>query len=162
LDEADLDELDLNAALQCTVDVLRHEIDDRHIVLTTDFAPLPKVLCRPGKVHQVFHNLLLNAIQASETGGAIQLGTAADGDAAVVQVQDHGSGIDPTHLSRIFEPFFTTRPVGRGTGLGLAICYGIIADHGGSIEVDSQVGKGSTFSVRIPFCPPMAGEPEVA
>jgi signal transduction histidine kinase len=160
LDEADLDELDLNAALQCTVDVLRHEIDDKQITLTTDFAPLPRVLCRPGKIHQVFHNLLLNAIQASQTGGVIQVRTSTDDNVAVVQVQDHGCGIDPTHLSRIFEPFFTTQPVGRGTGLGLAICYGIIADHGGSIEVDSQVGEGTTFRVRIPFCPPLAHDLE--
>jgi two-component system NtrC family sensor kinase len=109
------------------------------------------VVCRPGKIHQVFHNLLLNAIQASQPGGIIELRTAIDRDRALVEVQDHGSGIAPEHLPRLFEPFFTTKAVGRGAGLGLAICYGIIRDHGGAIEVDSQLGRGSTFRVRLPF-----------
>ena len=117
----------------------------------TDFGQLPPVVCRPGKIHQVFHNLLLNAIQASQPGGIIELRTATDRDQALVEVQDHGSGIAPEHLPRLFEPFFTTKAVGRGAGLGLAICYGIVRDHGGAIEVDSQLGRGSTFRVRLPL-----------
>jgi signal transduction histidine kinase len=156
LDEAELDGLDLNVALQCTAEVLRHEIEAKQITLKTGLGELPLVVCRPGKVNQVFHNLLLNAIQASEVGGVIELRTAAQQDEAIVEVQDHGCGIDGTNLSRIFEPFFTTRAVGRGTGLGLAICYGVVCDHGGSIEVDSEVGHGSTFRVKLPFRPPQA------
>ena len=151
LDEAELDELDLNAALASTVEVLRHEIEEKQISLRTCFGELPQVVCHPGKINQVFHILLLNAIQASESKGTIELRTAASGNEALVDVQDQGCGIDATHLPRIFEPFFTTKPVGRGTGLGLSICYGIISDHGGSIEVDSQVGRGSTFRVRLPL-----------
>lgn len=154
LDEAELDSLDLNEALQCTVQVLRHDIEGRQIRLKTKLGELPPVVCRPGKINQVFHSLLINAIQASESEGVIELRTFADQDEAVVEVQDHGCGIDATNLSRIFEPFFTTRPVGRGTGLGLAICYGIVCNHGGSIQVDSQLGHGSTFRVRLPFRPP--------
>ncbi len=154
LDEAELDGLDLDVALECTVEVLRREIDAKQISINTCFDPIPQVVCRPGKIHQLFHNLLLNAIQASEPGGTIELRTAADGDVAVIDVQDCGCGIDATNQSRIYEPFFTTKPVGTGTGLGLAICYGIVTDHGGSIEVESQVGRGSTFRVRIPFHPP--------
>jgi signal transduction histidine kinase len=156
LDEAELDSLDLNAALQCTVEVLRHEFEAKQISLKTSLGQLSPVVCRPGKINQVFHSLLLNAVQASESEGTIELRTTADQNDAVVEVQDYGCGIDATNLKRIFEPFFTTRPVGRGTGLGLAICYGIVANHGGSIEVDSQVGHGSTFRVRLPFCPPQA------
>jgi signal transduction histidine kinase len=104
----------------------------------------------------VFHNLLLNAIQASRTQGTVELRTGAGSDQAVVEVQDHGCGIDATNLPRIFEPFYTTRPVGRGTGLGLAICYGIVSNHGGSIEADSQLGEGSTFRVMLPYRPPQA------
>ena len=156
LDEAELDSLDLNVALQCTVEVLRHEIEAKQITLKTRFGELPPVVCRPGKVNQVFHSLLLNAIQASESGGTICLRTTARQDEAVVEIQDHGCGIDATNLSRIFEPFFTTRPVGRGAGLGLAICYGIVGNHGGSIEADSQIGQGSTFRVKLPFRPPQA------
>jgi signal transduction histidine kinase len=149
-----LDELDLNAALASTVDILRHDIEEKQISLRTCFGELPQVVCHPSKINQVFHSLLLNAIQASQSKGTIELRTAANRDEVLVDVQDQGVGIDPTHLPRIFDPFFTTRPVGCGTGLGLAICYGIISDHGGSIEVDSEIGRGSTFSVRLPFRPP--------
>jgi signal transduction histidine kinase len=151
LDAAELDELDLNAALASTLEILAHDVQEKQLAVRTDFAQLPPVVCRPGKIHQVFHNLLLNAIQASQPGGIIELRTAIDRDRALVEVQDHGSGIAPEHLPRLFEPFFTTKAVGRGAGLGLAICYGIIRDHGGAIEVDSQLGRGSTFRVRLPF-----------
>ncbi|NLF73089.1 MAG: response regulator [Candidatus Anammoximicrobium sp.] len=151
LDAAELDELDLNAALTSTLDMLRRELDEQQISLSTHFAPLPPVVCRPSKIHQVFLNLLLNAIQASDPQGRIEVRTAAELDHAVVEVRDHGCGIDPAHLPRVFEPFFTTKAVGRGAGLGLSICYGIIRDHGGSIDVDSQLGRGSTFRVRLPF-----------
>jgi signal transduction histidine kinase len=154
LDEAELDELDVNAALNSTVDVLRRELQEKQISLETSFAELPQMACHPGKINQVFQNLLLNSIQASETEGTITLRTTADDNEVVVEIQDHGCGIDEATLPRIFEPFFTTKPVGRGTGLGLAICYGIISDHGGSIEVESEVHQGSTFRVRIPLHPP--------
>jgi two-component system, NtrC family, sensor kinase len=151
LDAAELDELDLNAALASTLEILAHDVQERQLAVRTDFAQLPPVVCRPGKIHQVFHNLLLNAIQASQPGGIIELRTATDRDRALVEVQDHGSGIAPEHLPRLFEPFFTTKAVGRGAGLGLAICYGIIRDHGGAIEVESQLGRGSMFRVRLPL-----------
>jgi two-component system, NtrC family, sensor kinase len=151
LDAAELDELDLNAALASTLEILAHDVQERQLAVRTDFAQLPPVVCRPGKIHQVFHNLLLNAIQASQPGGIIELRTATDRDRALVEVRDHGSGIAPEHLPRLFEPFFTTKAVGRGAGLGLAICYGIIRDHGGAIEVESQLGRGSMFRVRLPL-----------
>ncbi len=151
LDAAELDELDLNAALTSTLDVLRRDLDEKQISVSTHFEPLPPVVCRPGKIHQVFLNLLLNAVQASPAQGRIELRTAAVRDDAVVEVQDHGCGIDPAHLPRLFEPFFTTKAVGQGAGLGLSICYGIVRDHGGSIDVDSQLGRGSTFRVRLPY-----------
>lgn len=151
LDAAELDELDLNAALASTLEILARDVQEKQLAVQTDFGPIPPVVCRPGKIHQVFHNLLLNAIQASQPRGTIDLRTATDRDQALVEVQDHGCGIAPDHLPRLFEPFFTTKAVGCGAGLGLAICYGIIRDHGGTIEVDSQHGRGSTFRVRLPF-----------
>jgi signal transduction histidine kinase len=72
----------------------------------------------------------------------------------VIEVEDNGSGIRPEHRARLFEPFFTTKPVGQGTGLGLSVSFGIVRDHGGVIEVESEVGKGSTFRVRLPLAPP--------
>jgi signal transduction histidine kinase len=154
LDEAEFDQLDLNAALESTVEILQHELAEKQIRLEKCFQPLPPVDCRPGKIYQVLHSLLWNAIQASEPNRIIWLRTMAGGEAVVVEVEDQGCGIDAAHLSRIFEPFFTTKPVGHGAGLGLTISYGIVRDHGGSIEVKSELTRGSVFRVRLPVQPP--------
>jgi signal transduction histidine kinase len=93
----------------------------------------------------------LNALQASESGERVLVRTSVNHNQIVtVEVEDHGCGIDTNHLPRIFEPFFTTKPVGCGTGLGLAISYRIVRDHGGTIEVESEINQGSTFRVRLP------------
>ncbi|HVP70327.1 MAG TPA: ATP-binding protein, partial [Gemmatimonadaceae bacterium] len=97
--------------------------------------------------------LLLNAADAMQGAGAVLVRTARSGNEALLEVQDRGSGIAPQDIARLFEPFYTTKPPGRGTGLGLAICYGIVRDHGGRIEVESAVGRGSTFRVRLPLAP---------
>ncbi|HEY7428311.1 MAG TPA: response regulator [Gemmataceae bacterium] len=157
LDEADFKEADLNAALQSTLEIAGHEIKKSAIQLQTQFAELPPVLCHPGKINQVFLNVLLNAVQATAPGGAVEVRTRADETAATgvaIEVQDNGCGIKPEHLPHIFDPFFTTKPVGQGTGLGLSVSYGIIRDHGGSIEVESEVGRGTLFRIRLPLLPP--------
>lgn len=155
LDEAEWDDLDLNAALKSTVEVLAHEMEDSQVAAEFSLQEdLPPVTCRPAKINQVLYNLLQNAIQASEPGGRVFMRTLADhGEAAIVEVEDQGAGIDANNLPRIFEPFFTTKPVGRGTGLGLAISYGIVRDHGGTIDVESKINQGSKFRVRLPLCP---------
>jgi signal transduction histidine kinase len=158
LDNAELDELDLQAALASTLEVLAREIEGKQLTIQTAYGQIPPVLCQPSKIHQVFHNLLLNAIQASPPQGIIEVRTAVARDQALIDVQDHGGGIEPADLPRLFEPFFTTRAVGHGAGLGLAICYGIVRDHGGSIEVDTKLGQGSTFRVRLPLSPQPAQE----
>ena len=110
----------------------------------------PPVACHPGKINQVFLNILLNAIQASDREGLIEVRTRPEReDAVLVEIEDHGGGIAPEHLPRIFEPFFTTKPVGGGTGLGLSVSYGIVRDHGGTVEVESAIGRGSLFRVRL-------------
>ena len=153
LDNAELDELDVHAALASTLEVLAHEIEEKDLSVQTAYGQVPLLVCRPGKIHQVFHNLLRNAIQASSARGIIELRTTADRDQVRIDIQDHGCGIAPPHMRRLFEPFFTTKAVGHGAGLGLAICYGIVREHGGSIEVDSQPGQGSTFRLRLPLRP---------
>jgi signal transduction histidine kinase len=153
LDEAQIDELDLGAALQSAVNLLGPEIQRKQLTLATEFTATRRVLCHPAKINQVLHSLLLNAIQASHSGGPIALRTIAEGDAVVVEVEDHGCGIDRANLARIFEPFFTTKPVGEGTGLALAACYGIVRDHGGTIGVESEAGRGSLFRVCLPCQP---------
>jgi two-component system NtrC family sensor kinase len=151
LDEAEFKEADLNAALASAAEILRHEIQHREIRMETDFRPLPPLLCHPGKMNQVFLNLLANAVQACGQGGRVALRTRSEAGGVVVEVQDNGCGIRPEHRPRLFEPFFTTKPVGQGTGLGLSVSFGIVRDHGGVIEVDSEVGRGSTFRVRLPL-----------
>ncbi len=118
----------------------------------------PDVKASRGQLEQVLVNLLTNAAKATRPGAKgtilIRLGAGSPGMARL-EVVDHGTGIDPVNLSKIFDPFFTTRPPGerRGTGLGLSICHAIITDHGGTITVETEVGKGSTFRVELPAAP---------
>jgi signal transduction histidine kinase len=154
LDEAEFKEVDLNAALASTAEVLHHELSQRQVELRTDFEALPPVACHPGKINQVFLNVLRNAAQASAPGGIVEVRTLAQGEGVLIEVEDHGCGIQPEHLSRIFEPFFTTRPVGQGMGLGLSVSYGVVRYHGGTIEAESTPGRGSVFRIRLPLRPP--------
>jgi two-component system NtrC family sensor kinase len=121
-------------------------------------ASLPPVLSDPSQLQQVFLNLITNAIDAHDGKpyGSIRITTAVDPaeKLAIVKVADAGSGISPQNLNRIFDPFFTTKPVGKGTGLGLSICFSIIKRLGGNIAVQSEVGKGTEFTIGLPFLPP--------
>ena len=133
--------------------MLRHRLRgievERH-----DAGELPPICARGSELNQVWTNLIDNAVDAVGEGGHIRITTRAEGDEVAVEVADDGPGIPPEIQGRVFEPFFTTKPVGQGTGLGLAVSFGIIRDHGGVIEVDSAVGRGSTFRVRLPLQPP--------
>jgi signal transduction histidine kinase len=116
----------------------------------------PDVVATAGQITQVVVNLVTNAAKATPEGmrGAIviRIGVGKPGMARL-DVIDHGKGIEPAVLPRIFEPFFTTRGVGKGTGLGLSICHSIVTNHGGTLTVTSEVGKGSTFRVELPAAP---------
>ncbi len=114
---------------------------------------VPPIECAPRELEQVFLNLLVNAADAIGDTGTIRISTSVDGERARVDVADDGGGIAPANLARVFDPFFTTKPVGKGTGLGLAICYEIVQRHGGEIEVRSELGRGTVFSVRLPLAP---------
>jgi two-component system, NtrC family, sensor kinase len=154
LDQAEFKEVSINDAIRSTLEALRHESYKKAIRVETAFQELPPVTCHAGKLNQAFLNILLNAIQASEHDGRIEVRTRPDGEASVlVEIEDHGSGICPEDLPHIFEPFFTTKPVGTGTGLGLSVSYGVVRDQGGTIEVDSVVGRGSLFQIRLPRHP---------
>jgi signal transduction histidine kinase len=158
LDEADFQEADLNAAVRSTLEILGPEFTARQVRLQTHLGELPPVLCHPAKINQVFLNVVLNAVQACVPGGTVEVRTAARPEGVEVAIRDDGSGIAPEHVPRLFEPFFTTRPVGQGKGLGLAVSFGIIRDHGGSIDVESAPGKGSVFRIRLPLRPPLRKE----
>jgi PAS domain S-box-containing protein len=150
LDEADLHEVDLNDGIRSTANIIAGLAKKHQVKLELDLGRLPTVSCYPAKVNQVVMNLLSNAIQASPENTTVTVRTRANGDSVIIQVADQGTGIPPHIRDRIFDPFFTTKPPGEGTGLGLSISYGIIQDHGGRIDLESEVGKGTTFTVSIP------------
>ena len=124
----------------------------------------PDVMASASQMEQVVVNLVTNAAKATPPGKhgevTIRTSTGARG-MALLEVTDHGTGIDPAILGRIFEPFFTTRQVGegKGAGLGLAVCHAIVTAHGGTLTVTSEVGKGSTFRVELPAAPVEAQSP---
>lgn len=148
-DDSELQIADLNEELETALKIVSNELRHRCDVVT-NLGELPPYRCRPAQLNQVFTNLLINAGQAIHDRGEIRITTAANGDEIRIQIADTGEGIPPDHRSRLFDPFFTTKPAGSGTGLGLAVSYGIVQQHGGSIEVDSTPGAGSTFTVRLP------------
>ena len=161
LDESDLNEVDLNAGIQSTVNIVLGHAKKKQVRVELELQPLPSVTCYPAKINQVIMNLVSNAIDASHEGGTVCVRSSSDAAGVHILVEDHGSGIEPAVRERIFDPFFTTKPVGVGTGLGLSISYGIVSDHGGTIEVDSTLGHGSTFTVTLPRRPsarPVAAE----
>jgi two-component system NtrC family sensor kinase len=145
---------DLNEALEATVTVTRHQVSEI-ADLTMDLAALPPVTCNLADMNQVFLNLIVNAADAiEETGqrGAIAVTTAVDGDDVVVRISDTGGGIPDDVRAKIFDPFFTTKDVGRGSGQGLPLARGVVQEgHGGSLTLDTIVGQGTTFIVRLPI-----------
>jgi len=139
---------DINVEIIKALDLIRHQMKD--IKVTTIFQTLPMINCDPGQISQVIINMLTNSIQAITENGEITIETKMENDNVEILITDNGCGISEENLNRIFDPFFTTKKPGEGTGLGLSISYGIIKRHNGSINVKSQVGKGTTFTIKLP------------
>ncbi|MBI5472284.1 MAG: hypothetical protein HY961_08055, partial [Ignavibacteriae bacterium] len=118
-----------------------------------EFGDLPPVKCNVGEIKQVLVNLLVNAAHAIEGSGTITITTRSEGADVLIAIRDTGCGIPAENLKRIFDPFFTTKPVGRGTGLGLWISATIIDKHNGSLTVESTIGSGTEFTIRLPIDP---------
>jgi PAS domain S-box-containing protein len=152
---AEFTELDLNHVIEETLKLLEHQFRVSQVQLETSLdGNLPTILGNSGKLQQVFLNLFLNAKDAMAAGGTLSVSTIANGHVAV-DISDTGSGIALEHMQRIYDPFFTTKLTvsegqRRGTGLGLAVSYGIIQEHAGKIQVESQVGSGTTFHLEFP------------
>ncbi len=140
---------DLHEGLDSTLTLVHHELKNR-VTVVKEYGEIPPVRCHPNQINQVFMNLLVNAAQAIPDKGEIRLKTFREGDMVKVQISDSGVGIPLANLEKIFDPGFTTKGVGVGTGLGLSICFKIAEDHDGGIDVESEVGKGSTFTLRLP------------
>ncbi len=144
---------DINAILRDCVSLLENQALFLNIQMVKDFqADLPMLVIDPSQIERVFINIIVNAAEAMDGNGRLDLSTKYDSEAKFVELKfkDTGPGINEEDLDRIFDPFFTTKDVGHGTGLGLAISYGIVKGHKGTISVESEVGKGTTFTVRLP------------
>ena len=148
LDEAELQEADINSEIDLTLDLIRHETKNR-IQIIRNYGNLPPVKCYPNMLNQVFTNILINACQAIEGTGTIDITTFAQDDSITIKIKDSGAGIPKDQIDKIFTAGFTTKGVGVGTGLGLAICAKIIEKHEGKIIVNSEVGKGTCFTITI-------------
>ncbi|RKI18952.1 PAS domain S-box protein [Corallococcus sp. AB030] len=142
----------LNAVVDMAVGFCEHVVSQARVSVQREYASdVPPLAAVRANLVQVFVNLITNACHAMQPGGEVYLSTLQEGPEAVVRVRDTGTGIEQRNLSRIFEPFFTTKPEGRGTGLGLSICQGIVENHGGRLTVESTLGQGTTFTVRLPL-----------
>jgi two-component system NtrC family sensor kinase len=155
LDEDDLKQTDLNEGLESTM-IIANNLINAQIEVVKEYGDLPLVECYAGKLNQVFLNIISNAAYAIEKrfgtdpGGELKLQTFIDGENAIIKVTDNGIGMNDETMRKIFEPFFTTKDVGEGTGLGMSIAYNTIKKHHGQLLVQSELGKGSEFTIKIP------------
>ncbi|HEX3758592.1 MAG TPA: ATP-binding protein [Kofleriaceae bacterium] len=156
-DAREMESVDLNRGIASTLVMARNEY--KYVAeVVTELGELLQVTCHPGEINQAVLNILVNAahaigdvVGASGAKGRITVTTHRDGECAVIAIADTGTGI-PDHIrSQIFDPFFTTKEVGRGTGQGLAMVHSIVERHAGTVRVDSVVGRGSTFEIRLPI-----------
>ena len=149
VDQTEMKHVSINNGIESTLNIVWNELKYKATV-EKKYGDLPEILCYPQKLNQVFMNILVNAAHSIENKGTIIISTCLRNGQVEIKISDTGKGIPEKNLSKIFDPFFTTKPVGQGTGLGLNIVYGIIKKHKGTIEVESKVGEGTTFTIRIP------------
>jgi two-component system NtrC family sensor kinase len=150
LDAGEFQTVDVVESIDRVLLLLKHKLNGR-IRVEKHYAVLRTICCSAGRLTQVLMNLIANAVDAIAGEGKIVITTSQTRDVFVISIRDTGAGIPEAVRSKIFDPFFTTKPIGQGTGLGLAISYGIVQDHGGSIEVRSEETMGAEFIVKIPL-----------
>jgi PAS domain S-box-containing protein len=157
-DQGEMNRVDLNRAINSTLVIARTEYKYVADVVTEFDADLPHVLCHGGQINQVVLNLVVNAahaigdvVKGSCDKGQITVKTFVENEFAVISISDTGNGIPESIRKRIFDPFFTTKEVGKGTGQGLSIAHNVIKAHGGLLEFRTEIGKGTTFFVRLPL-----------
>ncbi len=143
--------VDLKESLEEIISLIDYKLKTMNIRLALELGSIPPIYAQGERLQQVFINIILNALDAMPLGGTLTIQLAQAEGQAVVRISDTGTGIKPEHLTHIFDPFFTTKGVGKGTGLGLSISYAIVKEHEGHIQVTSEVGKGSTFTISLPM-----------
>ena len=144
---------DLGILLESTLVILKNKINEKEVKVIKKIQSLPKIFCQPGKINQVFANVIDNAIEAMDRGGLLEISASVKKDKVIMQFKDNGRGMDNKTIQRIFDPFFTTKDVGKGTGLGMAISYGIIKEHSGDISIHSSPGNGTKVELTLPIGP---------
>jgi two-component system NtrC family sensor kinase len=146
-----MERLDINEVVRRTVLLIQNQkLFDGIVIVENLCENLPEINGDMNRLQQVILNLSLNSCEAMPDGGTITINTTCDDGEVRLEIVDTGCGIKPELMERIFEPFFTTKPVGQGTGLGLAVTYGIVQQHGGSIEVECEEGQGTKFIIGLP------------
>jgi signal transduction histidine kinase len=144
--------VNLNKVILETLSLLEHQMQKAGVQVKTELeTALPPVHGNTGKLQQVFLNLFLNARDAMAGGGTLDVRTWVEGVGVKAEVADSGPGIAPENLNRIYDPFFTTKAARKGTGLGLSVTYGIMQEHGGSIEVSNRPSGGARFRLELPM-----------
>jgi signal transduction histidine kinase len=155
LDEDDLKQADIHDGLDSTLVIVNNLVGG--IKMKKEYGDIPMVECYPGKLNQVFLNVISNAIHAinkkfrDSAEGEITISTEANADSVFVKIKDNGIGMDETTIKKVFEPFFTTKEVGEGTGLGMSISYNTIKKHNGQIDINSTLGVGTEFTIELPL-----------
>ena len=151
LDEAERKEVDLVTSVTATLRFLEPLCRTHGVTLVPDLPSELVFPCQPGALNQAVSNLVSNAVQASRPGGSVRVSLVGEEDRVVLRVEDEGCGIPKEKVSRIFDPFFTTKPVGQGVGLGLSIVHQVATSHGGTVEVDSEPGRGTRMDLVLPY-----------
>lgn len=151
----------LHQGIDSTLNVVSNEVKYKADIVK-EYGAIPDIECMPSQINQVILNIVVNAAHAiGAERGQITIRTGTDDATVWIEIADTGAGISKENLSRVFDPFFTTKPIGKGTGLGLSLSYGIVQKHQGSIEIESEVGKGTCFRITLPIqraCPDSDGK----
>jgi two-component system NtrC family sensor kinase len=145
--------VNIKESLEEILSLIDYKLKNMNIHLELELNPIPPINVQGERLQQVFINIILNALDAMPQGGTLGIHLTQGGGQATVRISDTGTGIKPEHRAHIFDPFFTTKGIGKGTGLGLSISYAIVKEHEGHIQVESEVGKGSTFTITLPMGP---------
>jgi PAS domain S-box-containing protein len=145
--------VDIKESLEEILYLIDYKLKNMNIRLDLELNPIPPIHAQGERLQQVFINIILNALDAMPQGGTLGIRLTEGEGQAIVRISDTGTGIKPEHLTHIFDPFFTTKGIGKGTGLGLSISYAIVKEHDGHIQVASEIGKGSAFTITLPKGP---------
>jgi two-component system NtrC family sensor kinase len=153
-DQEEKQPVDINTVLDEILLLHEKQLQENDIKIKTNFAQsLPKIRASKNQLRQVFLNLVSNARDAMPKGGTLSVETSSGDENIEIKIADTGVGIKDEHINKIFDSFFTTKDSVKGVGLGLSVCYGFIKDHGGDVQVQSQIGTGTTFEITFPILP---------